>query len=69
MIGPLGMKVAEQLCNDLDLSWVLIFDPMDCNPPGSSSQEFWSGLPFPSPGDLPNPGINLGSPVLQKILY
>ena len=23
-------------------------------------QEYWSGLPFPSPGDLPDPGINLG---------
>ena len=30
-----------------------------------SRQEYWSGLPFPSPGDLPNPGIKLGSPVLQ----
>ena len=34
-------------------------DPMDCSPPGSSvhgfsRQEYWSGLPFPSPGDLPN---------------
>ena len=28
-------------------------------------QEYWSGLPFPSPGDLPNPGINLRSAVLQ----
>ena len=30
-----------------------------------SRQEYWSGLPFPSPGDLPNPGIKLGSPALQ----
>ena len=30
-----------------------------------SSQEYWSGLPFPSPGDLPNPGIELRSPALQ----
>ena len=28
-------------------------------------QEYWSGLPFPSPGDLPNPGIKPGSPALQ----
>ena len=28
-----------------------------------SSQEYWSGLPFPPPGDLPNPGIELRSPV------
>ena len=30
-----------------------------------SSQECWSGLPFPAPGDLPNSGIEPGSPVLQ----
>jgi len=29
-------------------------------------QEYWSGLPFPSPGDLNNPGIELGSPALQE---
>ena len=28
-------------------------------------QEYWSGLPFPSPGDLPDPGIEPGSPTLQ----
>ena len=32
---------------------------------GFSKQEYWSGLPFPSPGDLPNPGIEPGSPALQ----
>ena len=32
---------------------------------GFSRQEYWSGLPFPSPGDLPNPGIEPGSPPLQ----
>ena len=32
---------------------------------GFSRQEYWSGLPFPSPGDLSNPGIELGSPTLQ----
>ena len=31
-----------------------------------SRQEYWSGLPFPSPGDLPNPGIELRSPALQR---
>ena len=29
-----------------------------------SRQEYWSGLPLPSPGDLPNPGIEPGSPAL-----
>ena len=32
---------------------------------GLSKQEYWSELPFPSPGDLPNPGIKPGSPALQ----
>ena len=32
---------------------------------GFSRQEYWRGLPFLSPGDLPNPGIELGSPALQ----
>ena len=45
-------------------------DPMDCSPPGSSvhgisQARYWSGLPFPSSGDLPNPGIEPGSPPLQ----
>ena len=30
-----------------------------------SRQKYWSGLPFPSPGDLPNPEIEPGSPTLQ----
>jgi len=32
---------------------------------GFSRQEYWSGLPFPSPGDLPDPGIELRSPTFQ----
>ena len=32
-----------------------------------SRQEYWSGLTFPSPGDLPNPGIKPGSPELQVV--
>ena len=34
-------------------------------PMGFSRQEYWSGLPFPSPGDLPSPGIELWSPTSQ----
>ena len=45
-------------------------DPMDCSPPGSSvrgilQQEYLSGLPLPSPGDLPDPRFEPGSPTLQ----
>ena len=32
---------------------------------GFARQEYWSGLPFPSPGDLPDPGIEHRSPALQ----
>ena len=32
---------------------------------GFSRQEYWRGLPFPSPGNLPDPGIEAGSPALQ----
>ena len=31
-----------------------------------SREEYWSGLPFPSPGDLPDPWIKLESPALQE---
>ena len=46
------------------------YDPLDCSPPGSSvrgilQEEYWSGLPFPSPGDLPDPGIEPRSPALR----
>ena len=47
------------------------FDPMDHSLPGSllsmefSRQEYWSGQPFPSPGDLLHPGIKTGSAELQ----
>ena len=34
-----------------------------------SRQEYWSGLPFSSPGDLPDPGIEPGSTALGQILY
>ena len=47
-----------------------LFDPMDCILPHSSihgfpRQEYWGGLPFPSPGDLPDPGIKPASPALS----
>ena len=34
-----------------------------------SRQEYWSGLPFPSPGDLPNPGIEPGAATLQARVF
>ena len=52
-------------------------DPTDCSPPSSSvhgsfQQEYCSGLPFPTPGHLPDPGIeptSLGSPALAGGLF
>ena len=49
----------------------LFATPMGYRPPGSSvcglsKQEYWSGLPFPSPGDLPDPGNEPRSPALSK---
>ena len=42
---------------------------VDCQAPLSvrfPRQEYWSGLPFPSPGNLPNPGIELKPPAMQE---
>ena len=55
--------LVTQLC-------LTLCDPMDSSHQaplsmGFSRQEYWIGLPFPSPGDLPNPGTEPGSPTLQ----
>ena len=48
-------------------SWTVAFQaPLSM---GFSRQGFWSGLPFPSPGDLPDPGIEPGSALLRQALY
>ena len=55
------MSEVAQLCPTL-------CDPVGYQAPpsmGFSRQECWSGLPFPSPGDLPDPGIEPGSPALE----
>ena len=58
-------------------SCLTLCDPMDCSPTGTSvhrisRQEYWSGLPFPTPGDLPSPGmkpVSLVSPALAGGLF
>ena len=40
-------------------------DPQSPLSMGFSRQDYWSGLPFPSPGDLPDSGIEPGAPALQ----
>ena len=51
-------------------SCLTVCDPMDCSPQAPlfmefSRQEYWSGLPFPSPEDLLHPGNKPRSPALQ----
>ena len=49
--------------SDSATSWTVAYQaPLSM---GLSRQEYWSGLPFPSPGDLPNLGIEPRSPTLQ----
>ena len=60
-----GFRRACMHAKSLQLCLTLC-DPMDCSLPGSSvhgilRQEFWSGLPCPSPGDLPDSGFELAS--------
>ena len=55
------------LCAQLLKSCPTLCKPVDCIPPdsmGFSKQEYWSGLPFPPPGDLSKPGIEPASPAL-----
>jgi len=57
-----GGLVAKS-CPTLVTTWTVA-----CQVPlsmGFSRQEYWRRLPFPSPGDLPDPGIKSGSPALQ----
>ena len=77
LLGCIACKVftnwatrEAQLLKTKSLSHVRLFATpwtATCQAPQSmwfSRQEYWSGLPFPSPGDLPNPGIELRSPAM-----
>ena len=52
-----------------DLQLASFLYPWDSLSIGFSKQEYWSGLPFPSPGYLPNPGIKFRSPALQAVFF
>ena len=59
-----GGGLVVKSCLTLTTSWTIA-----CQAPlsmGFFRQEYWSGLPFPSPADLPDPGIQLRSPALQS---
>ena len=65
-----GCKKEKVLVVQLCLT---LCNPMDYSPPGSSVHNsrtrYWSGLPFSSPGDFPDPGIEHGLPRYRQILY
>ena len=59
----LSLSLVTKSCPTLVIPWTVA-----CQAPlsmGFSRQECWSRLPFPSPGDLPDPGIKPSSPSLQ----
>ena len=58
-----GGGLVAQSCQTLVTPWTVA-----CRAPlsvGISRQEYWSGLPFPSPGDLRSPGIAPSFPAMQ----
>ena len=58
-----GGGLVAKSCLTLATPWTIVDQaPLSM---GFSRQEYWSGLPFPSPGDLLDPGIEPGSPALQ----
>ena len=61
---------SQNVKSEVSQSCLTLFNPIDSilrvyPSTGFSRQEYRSGLPFPSPGDLPNSGIEPGSPTLQ----
>ena len=73
-VAPSSYRILFFTCRRAQ-SYPTLSDPMDYRPTrllcpwGFSRQEYWSGLPFPSPGDLPDPGIEPMSPIDRRILY
>ena len=71
MLNSLGILFLDWLASDLSMwseSLSIVsefFDPMDHTVHGILRPEYWSGQPFPSPGDLPNPGLEPRSPPLK----
>ena len=61
-VGGGGGGVAK-LCPTLATPWIIVCQASLTM--GFSRQDYWSGLPFPSPGDVPDPGTEPGSPAPQ----
>ena len=61
--GGDGHCLVTKSCPTLGIQWTVASQaPLSM---GFSRQEYWTSLPFPSPGDLPDPGIKPRSPALQ----
>ena len=60
-VGSGGL--VTNLCPTLATSWTVAYQA--CLSMEFSGQEYWSGLPLPSPGHFPDPGIDPNSPLLQ----
>ena len=69
MVSFVCVCVCVCVCELLSYVWLFVSPwPVTHQAPlsmESSRQEYWNELPFPSPGDLRNPGIEPGSPALQ----
>ena len=61
--GNTGGGLVAKLCLTLGAPWTVAHQPHLSM--GFSRQKYWSGLTFPSPGDLPNPGIEPPSPAME----
>ena len=66
LLAPsLSLSLVAKSCPTLVTPWTIAHQaPLSM---GFSRQEYWSGLPFPSPGDLPDTGIEPWSPALQAL--
>ena len=59
----LGGGLVLKSCPTLATPWTIAYQaPLSM---GFSRQEYWHRLPFPSPGDLPDPGLEMWTPALQ----
>ena len=72
--GKPSVNIRKKKLSEVTQLFLTLCDPMGCSLPASSihgfsRQEYWSGLLFHSSGDLPDPGIEPGSPALQADFY
>ena len=69
-LSTIAVCVCVCVCVLASQLFLTLYNLMDCGPPdssvhGISQARIWNGLLFPSPGDLPDPGIKPKSPALQ----